>query len=123
VCLSPYCRALQRKGVNLISVPVGRKEAADKAILVDMLFFAMDCLKPNDATAGERGGIRIRLLLLLNTKTKPSLKHPPTPQCADLQRFQRPACYVTKYHLACQYSLRVSTPRGGSNWPTPPSAC
>ena len=34
-------QALQRKGVNLISVPVGRKEAADKAILVDMLFFAM----------------------------------------------------------------------------------
>ena len=45
-------QALQRKGVNLISVPVGRKEAADKAILVDMLFFAMDCIKAHDATVG-----------------------------------------------------------------------
>jgi hypothetical protein len=42
--------ALQRKGVNLMSVPVGRKEAADKAILVDMLFFAMDCITSNSTT-------------------------------------------------------------------------
>lgn len=45
-----YVPALQRKGVNLMSVPVGRKEAADKAILVDMLFFAMDCITSNSTT-------------------------------------------------------------------------
>ncbi|PWA55240.1 endonuclease or glycosyl hydrolase [Artemisia annua] len=32
----------QRTGVNLIDVPNGRKDAADKAILVDMFLFALD---------------------------------------------------------------------------------
>ena len=36
---------LQKTGVDLISVPPVRKEAADKAIVIDMLFFAMECLE------------------------------------------------------------------------------
>lgn len=33
---------LQQSGVHLVDVPPSRKEAADKALLVDMLMFAMD---------------------------------------------------------------------------------
>lgn len=55
-------QALQRKGVNLISVPVGRKEAADKAILVDMLFFAMDCIKSGESANGQLANTTICLL-------------------------------------------------------------
>ncbi|KAL1329652.1 hypothetical protein HN51_046836 [Arachis hypogaea] len=36
-----------RTGVNLIDVPNGRKDAADKAILVDMLLFALDNPPPS----------------------------------------------------------------------------
>ncbi|KAK4724340.1 hypothetical protein R3W88_027119 [Solanum pinnatisectum] len=37
----------QRTGVKLIDVPNGRKDAADKAILVDMLVFALDNPQPS----------------------------------------------------------------------------
>nr|GMD00071.1 uncharacterized protein LOC109161973 isoform X1 [Ipomoea batatas]GME12824.1 uncharacterized protein LOC109161973 isoform X1 [Ipomoea batatas] len=37
----------QRTGVKLIDVPNGRKDAADKAILVDMFLFALDNLPPS----------------------------------------------------------------------------
>ncbi|GBG87691.1 hypothetical protein CBR_g45845 [Chara braunii] len=37
----------QRTGVNLIDVPSGRKDAADKAILVDMFLFAIDNPPPS----------------------------------------------------------------------------
>ncbi|CAM6041279.1 unnamed protein product [Sphagnum compactum] len=37
----------QRTGVNLIDVPNGKKNAADKAILVDMLLFALDNRPPS----------------------------------------------------------------------------
>ncbi|KAJ7283013.1 hypothetical protein O6H91_Y354100 [Diphasiastrum complanatum] len=35
-------KGCQRTGVNLIDVPNGKKDASDKAILVDMLLFALD---------------------------------------------------------------------------------
>lgn len=38
-CLREGC---QRTGINLIDVPNGRKDASDKAILVDMFLFALD---------------------------------------------------------------------------------
>ncbi|CAK9859903.1 unnamed protein product [Sphagnum jensenii] len=37
----------QRTGVNLIDVPSGKKNAADKAILVDMFLFALDNCPPS----------------------------------------------------------------------------
>lgn len=37
----------QRTGVNLIDVPSGKKDAADKAILVDMFLFALDNPPPS----------------------------------------------------------------------------
>ncbi|KAH9299350.1 hypothetical protein KI387_031032, partial [Taxus chinensis] len=37
----------QRTGVNLIDVPNGKKDAADKAILVDMFLFALDNPPPS----------------------------------------------------------------------------
>jgi len=37
----------QKTGVNLIDVPNGRKDAADKAILVDMFLFALDNPPPS----------------------------------------------------------------------------
>ncbi|GLJ47101.1 hypothetical protein SUGI_0994650 [Cryptomeria japonica] len=37
----------QRTGVNLIDVPNGKKDAADKAILVDMFLFALDNPSPS----------------------------------------------------------------------------
>lgn len=37
----------QKTGVNLIDVPNGRKDAADKAILVDMFLFALDNHPPS----------------------------------------------------------------------------
>ncbi|CAI9786306.1 unnamed protein product [Fraxinus pennsylvanica] len=38
--------AYNRTGVNLVHVPNGRKDAADKAILVDMFLFALDYRRP-----------------------------------------------------------------------------
>jgi len=37
----------QKTGINLIDVPNGRKDAADKAILVDMFLFALDNRPPS----------------------------------------------------------------------------
>ncbi|GJT16444.1 endonuclease [Tanacetum coccineum] len=37
----------QRTGVKLVDVPNGRKDAADKAILVDMFLFALDNPPPS----------------------------------------------------------------------------
>ncbi|KAI3938524.1 hypothetical protein MKX01_030817 [Papaver californicum] len=37
----------QRTGVKLVDVPNGRKDAADKAILVDMFLFALDNRPPS----------------------------------------------------------------------------
>ncbi|CAI9786316.1 unnamed protein product [Fraxinus pennsylvanica] len=38
--------AYHRTGVNLVNVPNGRKDVADKAILVDMFLFALDYRRP-----------------------------------------------------------------------------
>ncbi|CAI9786307.1 unnamed protein product [Fraxinus pennsylvanica] len=38
--------AYHRTGVNLVHVPNGRKDAIDKAILVDMFLFALDHRRP-----------------------------------------------------------------------------